>query len=294
MTSTTLQLTRKLYATAVGSAAGATVGMVGWGGAQVIIPLMTHPSNFANFTQLSATGISLSSLSLSTVSSGLKFWHEDKVNLPIAFAIGLPAVMSAYVGSHIAKKISGDALSLFFNGFSIVLIPTHFWIQQRASSRRIADKNTNGNYDMKGKEQVDVTKLFKTEFKIDNTMQHVSYGLFSGIISSLMGVGGLPLTMSYMTEATNLPHHYVQGTAVCAVVPSVLMSAISRINAIPLQTSACVAFGAILGGYGGAKVALDLTEEQLRKLYMGSLFLFGGRSAVGAFRNIQKIRGASK
>ena len=50
-----------------------------------------------------------------------------------------------------------------------------------------------------------------------------------------------------------------------------------------------MALGASVGGYGGAKVALGLTEDQLRCLYMGSLALFGGRSTIGAVRNIRRI-----
>jgi len=41
-------------------------------------------------------------------------------------------------------------------------------------------------------------------------VQHMCYGLFSGVLSALMGVGGAPLTMSYLTLNTALPHHLVQ------------------------------------------------------------------------------------
>ena len=47
-------------------------------------------------------------------------------------------------------------------------------------------------------------------------------------LSAVMGVGGLPLTMSYLSLATaeeSFPHHLVQGTAMVAVVPSILASA---------------------------------------------------------------------
>jgi uncharacterized membrane protein YfcA len=274
-----MQTFRKpIYSFAVGVAAGTSGGLVGWGGGQIIIPSMTFP--VLNLSQLSATGISLTSLSFSSISSGYKFWRDERVHIPLALAIGLPAVVSARIGSRFASKLSGDALALIFNAMSIVLIPTHFYVQRRAFLRETCEG-----------ESLNTDTIGKDAFSLNDTrlLQHVSFGIFSGVLSSLMGVGGLPLAMSYITEATELPHHYVQGTAICALVPSIFMSAASRIHSIPVHTASFVAFGALVGGYGGAKLALQLTEEQLRTLFMASLVLFGGRSAVGAAQNIKRI-----
>lgn len=115
--------------------------------------------------------------------------------------------------------------------------------------------------------------------------QHPSFGICSAIVSALMGVGGLPLTMSYITEATHLPHHCVQGKAICALTPSILVSVV-----LVFIPSLCRQLRRWpWGPWWGAQVALGLTEEQLRAIYLTSLVAFGGRSTFGAARNIRNI-----
>lgn len=293
MTPFTQQIPRHLYAFGAGVAAGSTVGTVGWGGAQVLIPSLTAKvSSLAGYSQLSATGISLTSLSTSTFTSGYKFWNEGQVHVPFAMMIGLPAVFSARLGTLLARRLSGDALALIFNACSIVLIPTHFWIQDRAKHRRQQKQQPLHHQEQEqhtNKKVEAMSGFYDVRENPAILFQFVSFGFFQGILSSLMGVGGLPLSMSYLTEMTNLDHHCVQGTAVCAVLPSILTSAASRVHAIPLAPAGFVCFGAIIGGYGGAKLALSLSNDQLHYLYMGSLLVFGGRSMVGALINIRRL-----
>jgi uncharacterized membrane protein YfcA len=114
---------RHLYAFGAGTVAGGMVGAVGWGAAQVLIPALTARHSLANAPQLSATGIALTSLSWSTVSTGWEFWHENKVHVPLALMIGIPGVVSARIGTQFAKRLSGDALELIFNCFRYVKLP---------------------------------------------------------------------------------------------------------------------------------------------------------------------------
>mmetsp|Transcript_47762 Transcript_47762/g.53217 ORF Transcript_47762/g.53217 Transcript_47762/m.53217 type:complete len:151 (+) Transcript_47762:376-828(+) len=138
-----------------------------------------------------------------------------------------------------------------------------------------------------------MTTWFSQQKVPEDVYQHISFGLLLVTLSSLMGVGGLPFAMSYVTECCHhsmlLNHQYVQGTAVCAVVPSVLMSALSRIRTVPLLTVGCVATGATMGSSIGAGLALQLDPVTLHQLFMGSLLLFGGRSTIGAIRNLQRL-----
>jgi uncharacterized membrane protein YfcA len=161
-------------------------------------------------------------------------------------------------------------------------MPTHFWIQERAKARRKRQEND----DLSANPEPSMEYDYRDP---DTLSKYALFGLASGLSSSLMGVGGLPLTMSFLTETTNLEHHIVQGTAVCAVIPAIMTSAASRMKSIPLVTAGVVCVGAAIGGYVGAAFALFLDDEQLRNLYMGSLVVFGGRSMYGAGRNLQRI-----
>ena len=285
-------LRRHAFAGAVGFAGGACVGLVGWGGAQFIVPGMTHP--FMGHTQLAATGISLCSLSLSTTSSAAKWIMSDSVSWPQAAAIALPAIVTARLGTRFAAKISNDALELIFNGLSLLLIPTHLLVQRHAKQRDGDDNAATAAPKAIRKTLTEHQQGTPSGASLSEQLASIrpldlAFGCVSGAISSLMGVGGLPLTMSYLTAFTSLPHHLVQGTAVLAVAPSILTSALSRIHVVPLATGAVVSAGAVGGAAMGASVALRTPEERLRELYMLSLVLLGGRSFVRAGQNLRTI-----
>jgi len=122
--------------------------------------------------------------------------------------------------------------------------------------------------------------------------QHAGFGAVCGVLSALMGVGGLPLTISYLSlTLPELPHHLVQGTAMCSVLPSVLTSAFIQAKAghTPLSLAAAVCCGSVLGSAFGARVALALDEETLRTAFIASLVVLGGRSFMAANMNIYRL-----
>lgn len=301
-----LHVKQKIYGFSVGCLSGTTFGLVGWGGAAIVTPLLTIPTPVANMSQFSASGVTLSTLAVSTISSGYKYWKNDCVDLNLALCIAIPSMIAARAGTHLARKLSNDTLALIFNGSSVIMIPTHYWIQQRAywrAAQQPIDHNKDEctNQIRRPTASPQTSSLMKSNHKLGGisrpteiaatkeTFQHVSFGLCAGLYSSLRGIGGLPLAVSYITEATHLPHQYVQGTAICAVIPPILTSTISRIDMIPLKVSGWVGFGAFLGGHLGAAIAMHLTEEHLRQLYMVFLVLFGGRSFCGAAFNIRNL-----
>ena len=248
---------RYLAAGGIGLAAGATLGVVGWGGAQVIKPTLTSP--LLGCTHLQATATSLFSLSVAVVSGASQFVGGGSASLTLAAAIALPSMAGARWGSRLAGRLSPDALALIFNGGSVMLLPTHFWIQnRRRAQQQVADEAQRGPL-ASAAQQADDSDAAATEAGLAAaTAQllepaalagHCAFGFGAGVLSALMGVGGLPVVMSYLTIASPLPHHLIQGTAMCAVAPSVLTSSLTHVQsgATPLRVAAAVTCGSVTG-----------------------------------------------
>lgn len=290
---------RYLSAGGVGVCAGATLGLVGWGGAQVIKPSLTSPS-LIGCSPLQATATSLFSLSVAVVAGGSQFLQAGNACLPVAAALALPSVLGARWGSRVAGKLSADQLSLIFNGGSVLLLPTHYLVQHSRRSKQLELEHAPvSDHTRSGAECDEAAKLETAMFHIQQPLAllgHACFGYVTGVLSALMGVGGLPVVMSYLTLASPLPHHLIQGTAMCSVAPSVLTSALTHVQsgATPLRVAAAVTAGSVTGVALGAQLALSLPEQRLRELFMASLVVLGGRSFVGALRNSANIirRGA--
>lgn len=301
---------RHAYSSAVGFCGGACVGLVGWGGAQFIIPGMTHP--VMGLSQLAATGVSLCSLSMSTVSGALKFWNDSSVSVATAVAIAVPSIFTARIGARLAARLPDDVLQLTFNSASVILIPTHLLVQRNAARRWGANDITVDTATSRpgapttlrsdaGAADVDQQQLGSHILECERTQPqpegmnaalavgHCAFGCVSGVVSAVIGIGGLPLTMSYLTAVAEMPHHLVQGTTQLAVAPSAITSALSRVHVIPAGSAVAVTLGAMGGATVGASLALRTSEERLRELYMLSLVVLGGRSVVAAGRNLRTI-----
>ena len=122
-------------------------------------------------------------------------------DLLVAAAIAVPGVVGARIGVRLAEKMSGEMLALIFNGMSLILIPTHVFVQEY--------RKKNPHPHVEAVPPLSLARVWAAT--LDPLMyQHALYGLASGILSALMGVGGAPLTMSYLTLTTALPHHLVQ------------------------------------------------------------------------------------
>jgi len=101
-------------------------------------------------------------------------------------------------------------------------------------------------------------------------------GLFAGIISGMIGIGGGVFMVPVLVLAAGFDQHLAQGTTLAAMVPPIgILAAIQyyRCGHVDITAATFIAAGFIIGGLAGAKCAVCIDESVLRKIF-GFVLLF--------------------
>jgi uncharacterized membrane protein YfcA len=94
----------------------------------------------------------------------------------------------------------------------------------------------------------------------------LAVGLFTGVVSGLMGIGGGNVMVPASTILLGLGQHQAQGVSLLVIVPTAISGALShyRRGNVNVRVALLLAPGAVLGGLLGARVAQGLSGDQLR------------------------------
>lgn len=104
-------------------------------------------------------------------------------------------------------------------------------------------------------------------------------GLFTGIISGLMGIGGGNIMVPASTILLLVGQHVAQGVSLIVIIPTAISGAWShyRRGNVNVRVALLLMPGAILGGFLGARVAQAVPGDQLRVIFGILLFYFAMR-----------------
>ena len=102
----------------------------------------------------------------------------------------------------------------------------------------------------------------------------VFVGLLGGILSGIFGIGGGTILVPALIFILGYSQHMAQGTTLGMLLPPVGILAVwayYKKGLIDLRASMLLALGFIIGSLIGAKIAVELPQNILRKLF--ALFL---------------------
>lgn len=105
-------------------------------------------------------------------------------------------------------------------------------------------------------------------------------GLFAGILSGLVGVGGGIIMVPALVFFMNYTQHQAQGTSLAVLtLPVVILASVyyyqqcQRMGTpIDLKIAGLIAVGFIVGGYFGSKIAIVINQDLLKKIFAVILF----------------------
>jgi len=117
----------------------------------------------------------------------------------------------------------------------------------------------------------------------------VAFGVLTGSLSALFGVGGGIVMVPFMTLVLGLSQHTAEGTSLMVIVPTAVAGIIAhrRRFKIRLRHVVLLASGGIVGSLVGASIALGLAGEVLQTLFGGLVTLVGLRIASSGINAIR-------
>ena len=110
-------------------------------------------------------------------------------------------------------------------------------------------------------------------------LQHVPYvllGLFSGVLAGLIGVGGGVIILPILIYFFGMQQHNAQGTTLALLVPPIgILAAWTyyKEGFVDFRIAGLICAGFFLGGLFGAKLAIHLPREVLRKVFGVALLI---------------------
>jgi len=114
-----------------------------------------------------------------------------------------------------------------------------------------------------------------TPIKMSTILFLVCIGLLAGFLSGVLGIGG-GVVMVPLLLLAGFTQHQAQGTSLAAMLPPVTLLAVlqySKEGHVDWKMALVISATFILGGLFGAKLAVAINEQLLKKIF-GVLMLF--------------------
>jgi uncharacterized membrane protein YfcA len=98
----------------------------------------------------------------------------------------------------------------------------------------------------------------------------VMIGLMTGVFGGVFGVGGAVIMIPALVYFLNVDQHTAQGTSLAVMLPPIgLFAAYNyyKEGQVNVWYAVIIALSFMIGGYFGSKIALNLPEQTMKKIF---------------------------
>jgi uncharacterized protein len=109
-------------------------------------------------------------------------------------------------------------------------------------------------------------------------------GLFAGILSGLIGIGGGIVIVPALVYFLGTTQHQAQGTSLAVLLLPVGVLAVHtyyKTGQVNLQWAGIIATAFVLGGLIGSKISVNLDEQVLKKVFAVILLVVAMKMLLG-------------
>ena len=276
-----------LYVLFLGVFAGVLAGMFGIGGGFIMTPVLI----FMGISPAIAVASSANQIIASSV-SGFRVHFQKKA---VDFLMGSYLLVGGLVGSvlgtwlfSVLKELGQidliiSLLYVFFLGGIGIAMGLESW-------RTIHNKKNNIEKEKKPKKDLYANLPWKVEFPRSeleiSILLPIIIGFISGIIVSIMGIGGGFLTIPAMVYLLRMPSSLVIGTSLYQMILTTIV--VTFFHAYYSQTvdivlAMLLLSGSVIGAQFGTKLSYKLPAEKMRGLLALMVLGVAARMAYGLF-----------
>ncbi|MFA7319327.1 MAG: TSUP family transporter [Parcubacteria group bacterium] len=110
------------------------------------------------------------------------------------------------------------------------------------------------------------------------TIAYLTLGLFAGTFSGVIGIGGGVIIVPALVLLFGFAEHQAQGTTLALLIPPVgILAAYTYYKSgfINWPVAGLICVGFLIGGLIGAKLAIDLSDGTLQKIFGVAIIIIG-------------------
>ena len=119
---------------------------------------------------------------------------------------------------------------------------------------------------------------------MQNVALYLLLGLVAGVLSGLVGIGGGIIIVPALVFLFGMTQHSAQGTTLALLVPPIgILGAWTYYKAgfVDVKIAALVAIGFFVGSLLGARIATNVSEATLERIFGVALVLIGIKMIIG-------------
>lgn len=108
-------------------------------------------------------------------------------------------------------------------------------------------------------------------------------GLFAGVLSGMIGVGGGIIIVPALVYFLGLSQHAAQGTSLALMLPPIgVLAAMNYFQAgqLNIKYALVIAVSFIIGGYFGSRLSIEFINEAMMKKIFGIIMLIAAIKLV--------------